>query len=333
MNKSELTDRFNTFGDYTILVVGDVMIDAYLRGNVERISPEAPVPVVLSQSKENRLGGAANVALNVRSLGANPILCSVIGTDEDEQTFRDLLHEQGLTDSGIISGTNRPTTKKTRIISDNQQMLRIDSENTAEISPELQQTFIDSIKQHIVNKKIDAIIFEDYDKGVITPDIIKTLVDVANQSGIVTLVDPKKRNFLQYKNVTMFKPNFKELKDGIHIEVRKDNTESIKRASDTLRNDLNAEYIFVTLSEHGSFITNNDEYHAIPAEIRNIADVSGAGDTVISIAALTLLAGFSPRRIAEIANLGGGIVCEHSGATPIQKDKLLEEAIMYYESD
>lgn len=309
------------------------MIDSYMWGKVNRISPEAPVPIIMSTKQENRLGGAANVALNVQALGANPILCSVIGKDSKSKTFYSLLKKRNLTDEGILEDENRKTTVKTRIIADNQQLLRVDEEIDEELNPETETIFIKKVQTIISDKKVDAIIFEDYDKGSITPEVIKSIVDLANKCNIPTLVDPKKRNFMEYKNVTLFKPNFKELVEGSKIDIKKGDFNGIFKASQKLHSELSSKYLLITLSELGVFISYNSSYKTIPAEIRDIADVSGAGDTLISTASLCLAAGLEPELIAGISNLAGGLVCEKVGVVPINKKQLLEESLEKYSNN
>lgn len=306
------------------------MVDSYMWGKVDRISPEAPVPIIMSTKQENRLGGAANVALNVQALGANPILCSVIGNDSKSKILLNLLKKRNLTNEGILQDENRVTTVKTRIISDNQQLLRVDEEIDTELNKEIETEFIKQIQTLLSDKQINAIIFEDYDKGSITPEVIKGIVEFANKNNIPTLVDPKKRNFMEYKNVTLFKPNFKELVEGSKIDINKGDFEGIYEASQKLKTSLNCKYQLITLSELGVFISYNNSYETIPAEIRDIADVSGAGDTLIGTASLCLAAGLEPELIAGISNLAGGLVCEKVGVVPIDKEQLLLEAIKKY---
>lgn len=327
MKKIDIKSVFDSFNKFNILIIGDVMIDSYMWGKVNRISPEAPVPIVMSTKQENRLGGAANVALNVQALGAKPILCSVIGKDLKSKTFHSLLKKRLLTNEGILEDESRKTTVKTRIIADNQQLMRVDEEIDQELNKEIENKFIKRILTLISDKQIDAIIFEDYDKGCITPEVIKSIVDFANTHNIPTLVDPKKRNFMEYKNVTLFKPNFKELVEGSKIDIQKGDFKGIFAASQKLDEELSARYYLITLSELGVFIGNKNSYKVIPAEIRDIADVSGAGDTLIGTASLCLAAGLEPEIIATISNLAGGLVCEKVGVVPIHKEQLLQEAM------
>lgn len=313
----------NQFENIPVLVIGDVMIDAYLFGNVERISPEAPVPIVAVNKKENRLGGAANVALNLVALGAKPILCSVIGNDLEANDLFNLLQENKIDASGIIKSKDRITTTKTRIISQNHQMIRIDNEDATNINQAQTSLLIDKIKELLPLAKI--VIFEDYDKGVITEKLIDEISKAANELGIPTVVDPKKRNFGFYKNVTLFKPNLKELREGIKHDFLLQNKEEFEQICKDLIAKMNIKYLFVTLSENGVMITNGTDFTYVPAHIRKIADVSGAGDTVISVASLCLSLNIPINQVATISNLAGGLVCEEVGVVPINRIKLAEE--------
>jgi D-glycero-beta-D-manno-heptose-7-phosphate kinase len=325
--KKNIAAIIDSFSQYRVLIIGDVMIDSYLWGKVDRISPEAPVPIIACTSQENRLGGAANVALNIQSMGAIPILCSVIGTDERSSVFYNLLEQQGMTAKGIIEDSTRMTTMKTRIISNDQHLLRVDRENDRPLSPEVEKKFISHILDIITENKIAAIIFEDYDKGAITPAVVSAVVSEAKKKGIASLVDPKKRNFLSYNHTTLFKPNFKELIEGLKTEASKTNIDSLYQAAQILHKEKDIEMVMITLSEAGVFMSTKNEYRLIPAHIRSIADVSGAGDTVISVASLCLAAGLDPFITAELSNMAGGLVCEKVGVVPIDKELLKAEAI------
>lgn len=317
---------FNNFNNKNVLIIGDVMIDSYLWGNVNRISPEAPVPILNLQNREYRLGGAANVALNIKALGANAILCSVLGDDKESQIVYDLLEKEGLSKAGVSISKNRITTIKHRVIASAQHLLRIDSEIDTNINQEEENELLSNIEKLIDN--IDVIIFEDYDKGNITVNVIKRTVELAKLKNIPTIVDPKKRNFLFYNGVTLFKPNLKELKEGLKIEVdNKSTIDELYSAAQVLQNQLQCEKVLVTLSENGVIIVdkNNTTHHK--AHKREIADVSGAGDTVVSVAALCLANQVEDSLIASLSNLSGGIVCEHVGVVPIDKNVLLDEAI------
>ncbi|MGV3685675.1 MAG: bifunctional heptose 7-phosphate kinase/heptose 1-phosphate adenyltransferase [Daejeonella sp.] len=323
-----MTGIFNKFNSLNILIIGDVMIDSYVWGKIDRVSPEAPVPVVQVTKKENRLGGAANVALNVQSLGANPIICAIIGNDAEGKDLLSLLERAQLSSEGIISTEGRLTTVKTRIIAHNHHVVRVDAETDTNISEDLSRLVQAKIAGIITEKNIDAIIFEDYDKGLISEELITFTVTLANQKGIVTAVDPKKRNFHFYKDVSLFKPNLKELKEGLKTNIDPVSMTQIEAAVDEIKAKLNAKNVMLTLSEHGVFISTGKGQKLIPAHVRSIADVSGAGDTVIATAALCLASGLDEFRTAAVANLAGGLVCEHVGVVPIDKEQLLKETAL-----
>ena len=328
MNKQDIISLFDNFNKLNVLIIGDVMIDSYYFGKVDRISPEAPVPVVSVQQKENRLGGAANVALNIQELGANPILCSVIGNDDDAKLFDSLLKSKQLSNEGILNSNNRITTVKTRIIGNNHQMLRVDAEMDKELANNDKTLLIEKITSLINSKKIDAVVFEDYDKGILSQQVIDKIVLLCNEKKIPTTVDPKKRNFLHYYNVSLFKPNLKELREGLNIEINPKELTEINDAINLFNNHLHNDITSIKLSEPGVFIANQTKQHHEKAHIRNISDVSGAGDTVISVATLCLALKQPIQTIAALSNLAGGIVCEKVGVVPIKKEELLAEALI-----
>jgi len=315
---------FEAFNSLRVLVIGDVMLDSYVWGKVERISPEAPVPVVNVSHREYRLGGAGNVLLNVQALGAEAIICSVIGTDTSGDALKNSLLEKGLNCEGLIRSESRITTIKERIIAGSQQVVRIDTETDKPVSKDEKDRLVSKAKELIPS--CDVIIFEDYDKGVLTAESIAEITDFANLHNVPTVVDPKKRNFLAYTNVTLFKPNLKELREGLKVEFDVDNAAELQATVAQLKTALNAKGALITLSERGVFIDFKEEIHKLPAHIRHIADVSGAGDTVISIAACCVALGLPPQTIAGISNLGGGLVCELVGVVPIDKELLKAEA-------
>lgn len=315
---------FDQFSQKRIVVLGDVMLDTYLRGGVHRVSPEAPVPIVSLHKQEDRLGGAANVALNVVALGAEAIMCSVIGKDSEGNRLVVLLDESGISKQGIVRSENRKTTIKTRVIGNNQQLLRIDSEQTDAISTDEENALFEKIDE-LIASGIDALIFEDYNKGVLTAHVIETIISKCKAANVLTTVDPKKDHFLDYKGVDLFKPNLKELKEGLDVQFSILNKSDFETAVNQLESILKNRITFITLSEHGVFIQENNEKSYIAAHLRNITDVSGAGDTVISVATLCLAAGLSIQNIAAIANLAGGLVCEQSGVVSIEAEQLRSE--------
>lgn len=316
---------FEQFNNLKALVIGDLMVDSYLFGKVERISPEAPVPVVQLDKRDFRLGGAANVALNLRALGAQVAIASVVGQDEMGDKLGALLRAEGIETEGLIGSAERRTTVKHRVIGNNHQMLRVDEEDLHNLSTKEEDALVSWMENDL--KEIDVIIFEDYDKGVLGENLIARIIQLAKAKGIPTVVDPKKKNFLAYKEATLFKPNLKEIREGLNLNSSLSTNEEVKSAIQELYGILRSEQIMVTLSERGVMITNQQEWEHLPAHLRNISDVSGAGDTVVSVAALCLALGLPIRDIAFLANLAGGLVCEKVGVVPIEKTKLLEEAI------
>ena len=310
------------------MIVGDIMLDVYMKGKVERISPEAPVPIVSVTETFSRLGGAANVAQNLKALGAEPILCSIIGKDEKSNDLLRLMSDQNMKTSGIARSEDRITTRKVRILGNNAQMLRVDTEDTFDLTQQEYNLLMTRIKDIINNENIDGIILQDYNKGVLTENLIMDVVALANSKNIPVGVDPKKKNFLAYKNVTFFKPNLKELREGLGISSKEDSIEEITKAVDSLHEILHCRYLMTTLSERGVLIKDYETgvCHHIPAHIRKIADVSGAGDTVLSVAMLCLVCQQEAHNIAALSNLAGGLVCEEIGAVPIDKGRLMEES-------
>jgi D-glycero-beta-D-manno-heptose-7-phosphate kinase len=311
--------------NHRILVLGDVMLDRYLTGSVTRISPEAPVPIVLHQHTEDRLGGAANVALNIAALGAEPVLCSVIGDDADGEALASLLPRHGIDAGGLVASAQRRTTVKTRVIGNHQQMLRLDREDTHDLTDDEAADLLLRVRQLLDERPVAAIIFQDYNKGVLAPEVIRAVLAEARQRGILTTVDPKKANFWAFEGVDLFKPNLKEMRDSAPFPVQP-TLESLQQAADYLRTRLGHRHTMITLSERGLFWQGTAGPGAIyPTAARNIADVSGAGDTVISIATLGLAAGLPVPDIAQLANLAGGQVCEFPGVVPVQREILAQE--------
>jgi rfaE bifunctional protein kinase chain/domain len=317
-------DLFDQFSTKRVLVIGDVMVDAYLMGKVNRMSPEAPVPVVDLFEKDERIGGAGNVALNLAALGASPIICSVIGADSEGERLIQLFKDSNISTDGMYASSNRRTTVKTRVLSNNQQLLRIDSEDTTLINSSEETQLLSQITS-VLESGIDGIIFEDYNKGVLTPSLISAVLALAKAHQIPTTVDPKKDHFFEYKGCSLFKPNLKELKEGLQVDFDfSSNKEAFLSAVSDLKSRLGNSISFITLSEHGVFI-QEEEPIFISAHLRNIADVSGAGDTVIAVATLCLISGADVQTIAAISNIAGGLVCEQPGVVSIEKERLLNE--------
>jgi D-glycero-beta-D-manno-heptose-7-phosphate kinase len=323
---------FQAFNQLKVLIIGDAMLDLYIRGKVDRISPEAPVPVVSVSKRETRLGGASNVALNVMSLGAEPLLCTVIGKDSKGDEFVRLMEEAQMDASGIIRSEHRITTVKSRIIGNNNQMLRVDEETDEELNMAEENELVEHVLEILEEGKTDIIIFEDYDKGCITPTVIEKICTKAVELNIPVAVDPKFRNFRNFKNITLFKPNLKELRDGLSAEVGSQLDDELKSSISYLHASQNIQVVLTTLSEKGVLISyrtvsNKIKFLHVPALVRSVADVSGAGDTLIGTAALCIALKLPPEQIAVISNLAGGLVCEEPGVKPVDKEKLLMELI------
>ena len=317
--KDRLDEIFTGFSGKRIMVVGDLMIDEYLIGHVSRISPEAPVPVVEVAEETHRLGGSANVALNIASLGLEPIMVGIIGDDLAGDKLLQQFKRMNVRTDGVIKSKDRPTTVKTRIIGDSQHIARVDRElNTYLITEEEEQLFkvvVDMLDS------VDAVVLEDYNKGVLTEKLISFIIDLANEKGKIITVDPKFRNFLKYQNVTLFKPNIKETEEALAIKVATD--EDLFKAGEALLNNLKAKSVLITRGAKGmSLFEPEGRVTHVDTRVRKVADVSGAGDTVISTLTAALTAGATNKEAATIANYAAGVVCEYVGIVPIEIEKL-----------
>lgn len=316
---------FAQFNGIKVGVVGDVMLDTYWWGHVDRISPEAPVPVVALNKREYRIGGAGNVALNLVSLGAQVTALSVTGQDDDGKLLKNLFEEANIKTDYLLQSSSRITTNKVRIIGRNQQMMRLDSETTKDLAAVDETALLEQVKQYILQEQPQAIVLEDYNKGVLTEKVIADVIALCKQHGVITTVDPKRKNFFAYHGVDIFKPNMKEVKDGLNLLVDEVNVQTLTDIHHQLQGRLQHQISFITLSEKGVFYHNHEQARIIPSHLRNIADVSGAGDTVIAVASLIYTATRSIDLMAEVANIAGGLVCEEVGTVAIDKDKLLNE--------
>lgn len=314
MNTEDIIQRFKGL---KIIVAGDVMLDVYLRGSVNRISPEAPVPVVSVEEKDERLGGAANVALNLKSLGAVPIICSVTGHDDAAKSLRRILKSYKIDSGGLLQAPNRITTVKTRVLSRSHQMLRYDSELTTDLNKEEEDWLLKKITDIITREKPAALIFEDYNKGVLTSKLISAVIAVCRKNKVFTAVDPKKKNFFSYKHVDLFKPNLREIREALNKEIPDINLASLNNVSVELMQRLSNKITLITLSELGIFYHAEKHNGILAAHKRDISDVSGAGDTVIAMITLCLAAGMPLADAANLANISGGLVCEHPGVVPV----------------
>lgn len=313
-------ERFNGI---KALVIGDVMIDAYSIGVVERMSPEAPVPVVNVKRRSNRLGGAANVALNLKALGATPIVCSVVGEDAQAALLLQLMQEHGLDTRGIIQSSERITTVKHRVLNGDKQMIRIDEEDTHELSQAEYDGFYEAIRELTNRMEFDIIILQDYNKGVLSKTLIQSVLKMAHDKDIPVAVDPKRQNFLAYQGVTLFKPNAKELREGMGMKA--ETLDELKEAAMKLQEQLHCQNLMVTLSQQGAMILSQNDFYYVAACPRHIVDVSGAGDTVLSVAALCTALKMDPKTTVTLSNIAGGLVCEQVGVVPIDKERFAEE--------
>lgn len=318
---------FEKINGLRVLVVGDVMLDTYCWGSVDRISPEAPVPVVAVKKTETRIGGAGNVAINTAALGAATTIISVVGKDAAGEQLLQLMQAIPIDVSKVVISGDRPTTNKTRVMSRNQQMLRLDQEETADLSADLEEKIWLQIQNYFKEQVPDVCILEDYNKGVLTPTLIQKIIDLCHHNKVVTTVDPKQKNFFAYQGVTLFKPNLKEVREGLHLPLTKIDIPALDDIHQQLTAKLHHQISFITLSEKGVYFHDGEKSAWLPGHIRNIADVSGAGDTVIAAASLVYAATRDMHLAASIANIAGGLVCEEVGTAPIRRQLLIDESI------
>ncbi|HEY5463319.1 MAG TPA: PfkB family carbohydrate kinase [Hanamia sp.] len=321
----DIDKLFSGFSKMKVAVLGDAMLDTYWWGDVERISPEAPVPVVAVSKREQRIGGAANVALNVQALGASVALLTILGDDEDGMQVKQLLQKKNIDSRFILESRKRLTTNKIRIISRNQQMMRLDTENIHDIDNIDEEKLQNQIEKYITTEKPDILIFEDYNKGILTKTIIENTIGLCKKNKIPTAVDPKRKNFFSYRNATLFKPNLNEVFTNLNLLPEDISVELLTGIHAQLKEKMDHDISLITLSEKGIFYQGNNSKEIIPSHRRNIADVSGAGDTVIAVASLIYAATTNIHLAAVIANIAGGIVCEEVGTVAINKEKLQAE--------
>lgn len=323
----QIKSFFKKLNSLKVFVVGDAMLDNYWIGKMDRISPEAPVPIISVKQKDTRPGGAANVALNCKALGAEVSLLTVIGDDSNGHLLCRLLEKAEINTEHILRSKERLTTTKTRVLAKNQQVLRMDEETTEELSIKNEHRFIDMCLKAIQIEKPDILIFEDYNKGLLKENIIQKIITHCQHVGVLTAVDPKKINFLSYKHVDIFKPNLKEVKEALNYTMPEVNVAELKTIHQLLSRQLSHKITMITLSEHGIFVQEEKKAMLFPAHIRTIADVSGAGDTVIAVASMLYCVSKNVELSARISNLAGGLVCEDVGVVPLDKAKLLNEAL------
>ena len=320
------TERFNQifsrWGRHDILVLGDVMLDEYLWGNVSRISPEAPVPVVEILKESIKLGGAANVALNVKTLGDEPVLVGVAGEDKNGERMKEALNAAGISDGGIFTEDGRPTTVKTRVIAHSQQVVRADRENTQELSPELTERIVDFVKERL--GEIGALIISDYGKGVVTLKLLSELIDLCRKNNIFVGVDPKETHFLNYKRVSLITPNHNEAAFAYGKKIKDENI--LEEVGWGLMDRLEAEAMLITRGELGmSLFERKGSLTHFPTRAKKVYDVTGAGDTVISTFTSAFAAGASYKEAALVSNHAAGMVIGEIGTAQVDKDQLTEE--------
>ncbi len=314
-----MQNLFDKFIEVKVLVFGDIMLDQYWWGSVDRMSPEAPVPVVNFQRKSLVVGGAANVAANVISLGATPILFGVVGNDEEGLNLKSAISEKAISVENIITFGNRPTTTKTRIIGNNQQITRIDSEITAKISSEEELKIWVELSRAI--ETVDVILISDYAKGFVTDELTSKIIKLSKKLGKIILVDPKGKNYSKYKNASVLTPNQKEALAATKFETDDDLT--VENAGNKLAEDLSLEALIITRGKKGmTLFQNGKATKNLKASARKVFDVTGAGDTVIAALAVAIGAGASFFEAAKMANVAAGIVVEKMGTAVIDLTKL-----------
>ena len=301
-----------------IVVIGDAMLDIYLIGDVERISPEAPVPVVAVHDRRYAMGGAANVAANVAAIGADVTLVAAVGDDSRGEQLRTELAAVGIRDDGVISVADRPTTSKTRVVARNQQLVRIDEEEASLMDGEAHNDLLHRLKQ--VTKNTDAVLLEDYNKGILTPDIIRESIALARKRGVPTVVDPKYKNFFEYKGATVFKPNRRELEAALGSAVDLEHADTLP----AVMAKLEVDNLLLTLGPQGmALLDHNGAITRMPTQAREVYDVSGAGDTVTAWVGTALAAGATVVEAAELANYAAGIEVAKAGVAVVSPDEVL----------
>ena len=297
------------------------MIDRYLHGRVERISPEAPVPVLNLGKEDNRLGGAANVALNLKALGATPLLAGVVGDDENGKLFRRLLADNELTSELVVTDSERCTTVKTRLVAGGQQLMRVDREDRHDVSGAAAGAMLENITARLEQGQVDLLLLQDYNKGVLHSGNIGRYLSLGNSYSVDAVVDPKDRSFWEYVECGLFKPNLREIQQQCDFPVEP-NQESLDRAAAHIFERLGCGGVMITLSEHGIYVNDRNQSAIYPTDARTVRDVSGAGDTVISVAACGLAAGLPLGEIAQWANKAGAQVIARSGVVAVDWEGL-----------
>jgi len=310
------------FSDKRVAIIGDVMLDRYITGSVDRMSPEAPVPVLLYKETTERLGGAANVALNTHELGSTPIICALVGEDSNGRRLEELMEEMGATTEYVVKSDERQTTVKTRLLGNNQQLLRLDDEAVGPISSNDTEAVLQRVKTMFESEVIDVVILQDYNKGLLTPQLIEFVLNTCNEKDIFVSVDPKFKNFFAYKKVDLFKPNLKEISEALGSSISAD-IEALEDAAQRLNQRMNTRNLMITLSSKGLYIKQDDKSGMkMPALSTEIVDVCGAGDAVLVVTTLMLLAGLGVEAVGHVANNAGRIVCQKVGVAPVSLKEL-----------
>lgn len=317
-----IESALHAFEGAKVLVIGDIILDIYIYGSVDRISPEAPIPILNHKKTRHALGGAANVAANLKGLGAEVHLISITGED-DEADFLETMLELEDINHTLIRLKNRPTTSKSRVISGSHQLLRIDHEMSAEINSEESDLVSQSIQSVLHHFGPAILVLEDYNKGMMTRGIIDQLNALSLSFNIPVVVDPKKDNFFAYTGCTLFKPNFKECAQQMPFAIEP-HIDSLRAADQYIRARLHNKYTMITLAEHGIYISDAERCIIVPTEIRKVSDVSGAGDTVTAIATFGVIQSLSLESMADLANKAAGLVCAKPGVYAIHKEELIQ---------
>ena len=320
---SRYLEVLRAVGGRRIGVVGDVMLDRSVFGNVDRLSAEAPIPILDVTRQTEQLGGAANVVNNLCSMGDLPVLFSVVGADRDGERLRALLGEQGGIEPVIMADASRPTTVKLRLFAQNRLISRADFESRAPVAPELWRELAAGFEAAAPD--LSAVVIQDYNKGLLAPEFIAELLRIARECGVMVLVDPKFENFFAYRGATVFKPNLREAAEA--LAVRLPDRDSIERAAVALRRQVEAENLVLTLGRDGVMLAGPDgDCSRWPAFVRVVSDPAGAGDTVISIMASVMAAGGTVAEAVALANYGAGVICEKVGVQPVGRCDL-EDAV------
>jgi rfaE bifunctional protein kinase chain/domain len=305
-----------------IAVVGDVMVDRYFWGSVTRISPEAPVPIVDFEEEQCRLGGAANVAHNLAMLGVRPLLVGVVGQDTAAEILLELLRQLGLETAGVLPDPKRPTTEKIRILGNRQHLLRLDREVRTPVNSTITARVLELLE---AAEDVEALIFQDYNKGMLTPELIAKVIELMRRRGVPVFVDPKEENFFAYRGATLFKPNRREAAAALRQPLR--TREQLVAAAQQLQQELACQAVLITLGEEGMLLWESERATFIPTRARHVADVSGAGDTVIATVAAAVIAGATLLEAAALANIAAGVVCAEPGVVPITSQALLKAVV------